>query len=133
LETTTPHNVLGTQQKHKGSLAEMLAASWLLGHGYDVFRNVSSHGLVDLVAIEPQSGVVTLVEVRSLCEAQMADGTIRQYARAMSEEQKQRGIRLLAVDLANGRCAWWDRVPAYTRSKDRVVVVIEGGRTGTEE
>lgn len=39
-------------RKHKGSASELVACAWLLSHGFEVFRNVSSHGSVDVVAIK---------------------------------------------------------------------------------
>lgn len=39
------------ERGNRGALNELLAATWLLKQGYDVFRNVSSHGDVDLIAI----------------------------------------------------------------------------------
>ena len=38
--------------KHKGSHAELKAAAWLLEQGYEVFKNVSPHGEIDLIAIK---------------------------------------------------------------------------------
>jgi len=40
------------QQKHVGSYGELKATLWLMDQGYDVFRNVSAAGLIDLVAIK---------------------------------------------------------------------------------
>jgi hypothetical protein len=37
-------------KKHRGAKAELLACVWLLSKGYEVFRNVSQHGVADLVA-----------------------------------------------------------------------------------
>lgn len=39
-------------KKHSGARSELLAASWLLEHGYEVFRNVSAHGEIDIIAIK---------------------------------------------------------------------------------
>lgn len=36
----------------KGAHGEMVACAWLLARGYDVFRNVSPHGPVDLIAMK---------------------------------------------------------------------------------
>jgi hypothetical protein len=36
--------------KHRGAQTELLACTYLLGEGYDVFRNISAHGLVDIIA-----------------------------------------------------------------------------------
>lgn len=48
--------------KHKGSYAELRAAAWLLDQGYDVFRNVSQHGKIDIVAIK--DGVIRCFDVK---------------------------------------------------------------------
>lgn len=50
-------------QKHKGGHSELVACAWLLGNGYEVFRNVSQHGAIDVVAI--CDGVIRLFNVKS--------------------------------------------------------------------
>lgn len=42
--------VAGIDPKHYGTLAEIMASAWLIQQGYEVFRNISWHGLADLVA-----------------------------------------------------------------------------------
>lgn len=37
--------------KHKGSRGELAACVWLMDNGYEVFRNVSSHGIIDIIAM----------------------------------------------------------------------------------
>lgn len=49
--------------KHRGSLAELQAAAWLLQQGFEVFRNVSQHGGHDLAVYDPSSGKTELVDV----------------------------------------------------------------------
>jgi hypothetical protein len=39
-------------KKHRGSHSELVACSWLLSEGYEVFRNVSQHGYADLIALK---------------------------------------------------------------------------------
>lgn len=51
--------------KHKGAHSELLATAWLLQNGYDVFRNVSAHGLVDIVAIHIETRQWLVIDVRS--------------------------------------------------------------------
>jgi predicted nucleic acid-binding Zn ribbon protein len=48
--------------RHKGSRAELAASVWLLDQGYEVFRNISFHGPVDLVAVK--SGETLLLDVK---------------------------------------------------------------------
>jgi hypothetical protein len=70
-------------RKHLGSYNEMIATLWLMERGYEVFRNVSAHGLIDLVALK--DGVFTKFDVKmaysqvqpvKLTQAQMDAGVI---------------------------------------------------------
>src|SRR5262249_15828766 len=36
--------------KHRGAQTELLACAFLLGEGYEVFRNISAHGTADIIA-----------------------------------------------------------------------------------
>jgi hypothetical protein len=36
--------------KHVGARSELIACEWLLAQGYEVFRNVSAHGPIDIIA-----------------------------------------------------------------------------------
>ena len=49
-------------RKHVGAHNELLASVWLLKQGYEVFRNVSQHGLVDIVAMK--DGATVLFDVK---------------------------------------------------------------------
>jgi hypothetical protein len=52
-------------RKHKGAHSELVACAWLLSRGYEVFRNVSQHGKVDVIAI--RDGVVMYIDVKTAC------------------------------------------------------------------
>jgi hypothetical protein len=43
---------MSAPKKHKGAVTELQASAWLIANGYEVFRNVSQHGPIDLVAIK---------------------------------------------------------------------------------
>lgn len=49
--------------KHRGALSELQATAWLIEMGYEVFRNVSQHGIVDLVALDPETKETTFIDV----------------------------------------------------------------------
>lgn len=51
------------EEKHRGAYSELKAAAWLLEQGFDVFRNVSPYGKVDLVAIK--DGVIRCFDVKT--------------------------------------------------------------------
>lgn len=50
-------------KKHLGAFAEIKATAWLLEQGYEVFANVSQHGDVDLIALNPDTLEVELFDV----------------------------------------------------------------------
>ena len=80
-------------RKHLGTRAELIACSWLLKEGYEVFRNVSPHGLIDVIAIK--NGVILKLDVRS-------SGDDKNFAR-LTAIQTQEGIFRLKV-FSNGDC-----------------------------
>jgi hypothetical protein len=49
-------------RKHKGARNELAAIVWLLDQGYEVFRNVSAHGSIDVIAVK--DGEVTRIDVK---------------------------------------------------------------------
>jgi hypothetical protein len=81
---TMPDDVLPkVKYKHKGAANEMAAILWLLNQGYDVFRNVSQHGAIDLIAIRDNEAL--RLDVKSAMSA----------ARQVSKEQRELGVKLL--------------------------------------
>jgi hypothetical protein len=74
--------------KHIGARSELTAAAWLLDRGYDVFRNVSAHGVIDLIGIK--NGKVHFFDAKS---AGNSGG--------INPEAKQLGVKRIIV---NGVC-----------------------------
>jgi Holliday junction resolvase len=71
--------------KHKGCHSELTGAAWLLENGYDVFRNVSSHGVIDLIGI--RHGVVEFFDCKSVGNSG-----------GLSIEAKDLGVKRLIVN-----------------------------------
>jgi hypothetical protein len=80
------------EHKHKGARSELLACVWLLEQGYEVFRNVSACGPMDLIAIK--DGVTLFLDVKTRDEYPGAT--------SISQDQAARGVGLLIV--TNGQC-----------------------------
>ena len=81
-------------RKHKGAQAELTACAWLIGEGYEVFRNVSQHGDIDLVAIR---GTETLrLDVKTVA----SNGG----RPTLSSDQARAGVAALYVR-ADGKCS----------------------------
>jgi hypothetical protein len=63
----------------KGSQGELIAAAWLLGLGYHVFRNLAASGPVDIVIWHPRTGEFRLIDVKMTTPSALyrkADGSI---------------------------------------------------------
>lgn len=80
------------ERKHLGAHNELFATAWLLREGYEVFRNVSAHGAVDIVAIK--DGVVEMLDVK----AKQYNTIVR-----LTAAQRELGVKLLAV-YPDGKC-----------------------------
>jgi hypothetical protein len=80
-------------RKHIGAQNELIATVWLLQEGYEVFRNVSPHGPVDLIGLK--NGEVHKFDVKGW-------RTIR-----LTAEQIALGVKILRVS-SSGECDVFD-------------------------
>lgn len=78
----------------KGAIAEYKASIWLLEQGYEVYRNVSPAGPVDLIAIK--DGQVIEIDVKTLQITGKHNDFVFSLAK-LSDKQRARGIRVLWV------------------------------------
>lgn len=83
------------EPKHRGAASELRASIWLMDNGYEVFRAVSQHGLVDLVALK--DGQVTLIDVKSATIRATGNSLRLTPSGYLSEAQRTMGVRLLLV------------------------------------
>lgn len=97
-------------KKHKGALNELLACAWLLQEGYEVFRNLSAHGLVDLVAI--RDGAIIKIDVKA--GAYGVGG--REVIKPLYEEQIAEGIIALYV-FPDGKCRIEWTAPGFVEDR----------------
>lgn len=97
--------------KHRGAFSELAATVWLLSRGYEVFRNVSQHGLIDILAVEPKTKRILKIDCKSVgvTEAKkLSKNTSVPYYLSitrLSPVQEAQGILVLYV-LPNGECCW---------------------------
>jgi Holliday junction resolvase len=78
-------------KKHVGARSELIACAWLLAEGYEVFRNVSPHGHVDIIALK--DGKTFYFDVKT-----------RGYPARLLSKQIAQGILPLTVTAA-GQCS----------------------------
>lgn len=93
-------------RKHRGAWAEVTACSWLIAHRYEVFRNVSHFGPVDIIGMK--DGIITLFDVK-LVHLQMTTGPnpkrrAKLATPRLTDEQLGMGVQLLLVS-AEAICA----------------------------
>lgn len=79
----------------RGAAHELLACAWLLSKGYEVFRNVSVTGPVDLVAIKGDEKL--LIDVKTAQRYVRLDGSVRYNFPKPSPDQIERGIKFLVA------------------------------------
>lgn len=83
-----------------GDVGELTASAWLLREGYEVFRNVSSVGPIDIVVIK--DGKITLVDVTT---AQFLKGGQMILATHKERNAKKIGAVVLYIT-REGSCVW---------------------------
>ena len=108
--------------KHiKGDRAELIAAEHYISLGYLVCRNMSGHGPVDLVLIEPDSmGEVILVDVKALSLRTKNGWKVN---RSPTKKQKELNVQLIFVDLDTRKIH--ESMPRKVNTKVKNVVNIK--------
>jgi hypothetical protein len=105
-------NRQAAELKHRGAWAEMVACCWLLQQGYEVFRNVSAFGGVDLVAIK--AGDVSMFDVKGVSSTFVG-------VPALTEHQLALGVTVLAV-YDDGRVVLCDRQASVRMVKKKLPI-----------
>jgi hypothetical protein len=85
------------QKRHRGASSELLAVDFLWKHDFEVFRNQSQHGPIDLIAIksstETQERRVLFLDLKTCISS--AERPL--YDVSLTPEQKALGVKLLWV------------------------------------
>lgn len=94
------------EKKHKGAASELIATVWLLKKGYEVFRNVSSHGTVDIIVKNPETAECTFIDVTTISKYKKKDGTTAyNYSKKAYINSY---IKVLIVDIEANKIYWYD-------------------------
>ena len=80
-----------------GDISEYEVAIYFLKNGYEVFRNMSCTGLVDLVVICPKTKEILLYDVKTTTTYTDKDGVTTIYANTSSEEQRKLGVEIAGL------------------------------------
>ena len=91
----------------KGDLAENYAINYFIEQGKYVFKNVSQHGLADIVVLD-KNGCLELYDVKTISYKQNISttninkkptGTYRINSKPKSQYQEKLGVKLIYVDV----------------------------------
>ncbi len=117
LNTTQASGTGVMDVKHKGAWAETLAKAYLLQQGFEVFGNASSHGPVDFVAMDPDTGAIALYDVKlgtvvtwKIKGGFERSGVYHFPVSKMTNQQRKLGVQLLHVT-PDGRVLTQAEVP----------------------
>jgi Holliday junction resolvase-like predicted endonuclease len=80
-----------------GDVTELEVATHFLKQGYEVFRNMGSTGLIDLVVVCPKTKEVLLYDVKTTTEYKDKDGVTTVYANTSTDEQRKLGVEIVAL------------------------------------
>ena len=82
-------------KKHIGASSQLRAELWLLEQGYEVFRNVSAHGPIDIIAIKGNQ--ILKLDVKTARSVGENPSFSWSDAHLLTPEQETLGVRALLV------------------------------------
>ena len=85
------------EKQQKGVASELIAEYYLTRAGYFVYTKKSVQSAVDLVAINPITGEILLVDVKTVSIRKTGKKKGQIINRVLSEEQKRLGVNFLYV------------------------------------
>jgi Holliday junction resolvase-like predicted endonuclease len=89
--------------KNRGGYSELLACAWLMSLGYDVFRNQSDNGPIDIVAVNRKTGETVFCDAKTVHPSALT--TIRNNGYKRSPDQKRLNVQMIGVT-HEGTCFW---------------------------
>jgi len=103
--------IFNMEQKHKGATSELMATVWLLKKGYEVFRNISNHGLIDIIAVNPETNKTIFIDVTTILKYKRPKGGINfSYPKRGNKEKilRQKNIKIMVVNIEANKVYWSD-------------------------
>jgi len=86
-----------TLKKHKGGQSELLAVCKLWQMGYEVFRNQSATGPIDIIAVDENTGLLRKFDVKTATEFLKKNGEVWVQGVKLTEKQIALGVELILV------------------------------------
>ena len=115
-----------------GDFAEYYAVTWLWDNGYQVFRNCSCTGPIDLIAID-EDGHVVYIDVKT-SRASSSKPENYNKTQMLTDTQKEIGVQILAFDPRDRSCTFirHRHETTYNRHRDEYQPQLDlgGGDSG---
>lgn len=81
----------------KGDLAELIACQYFMEQGYEIFRNMGSTGPIDIVVLNPETGEVMYIDVKTAQRYVKQDGSVSYHYSKGNYKESDLDIRYLLV------------------------------------
>lgn len=88
-----------------GFISELKAKLWLIDQGYDVFENIKPVGPIDLIAFDPETEEVILIDVKTIRTTLKADGS---KAYNVPKTKKVNSVKYLGFNPDENEFIWFD-------------------------
>lgn len=87
-----------------GEVVEYKAVAWLLQEGYEVYKNVTYHGPIDVIALNTESGELVCIDVKKVVDGERPTTKVS-HPRHTSVQQHL-GVKFLYYDEKHNLFAW---------------------------
>ena len=94
---------MNSNKSRIGDIVELKAQTWLLEQGYEVFRNVSGKGPIDMLAMDTE-GKITRIDVKKVVDGKRKRVRVNQPR--LTDKQKELDVKLLHYDEKENVFAW---------------------------
>ena len=83
--------------KRTGDITELKVCHHFLKEGYEVFKNVSCTGIVDIILFDKNSGETILLDIKTPTINEQLDGTITLRTNQTTTRQRELNIQVVCV------------------------------------
>ena len=89
--------VKGFSAKRKGDITEMELCTQFLKDGYEVYKNISCTGLIDIIVLDTKTNTFKYYDSKTGSLNTKKDGTTILYTMKTTEKQKELGVEIATI------------------------------------
>ena len=91
------NGVKGFSAKRKGDITEMELCTQFLKEGYEVYKNVSCTGLIDIIVLATTTNTFKYYDSKTGSLSTKKDGTTVLYTMKTTKKQKELGVEIATL------------------------------------